>query len=58
MTDLIGDEEELNLLRRENQALSEQASVLEETIGEMYQKSSHFMGLDSTAPTADPMKAI
>ena len=32
MTDLINDEEELNLLRRENQTLREQASVLEETI--------------------------
>jgi chromosome segregation ATPase len=32
MTDLIGNEEELNLLRQENQALREQADVLEETI--------------------------
>jgi hypothetical protein len=29
MTDLIGNEEELNLLRLENQALSEQTDLLE-----------------------------
>ncbi len=29
MTDLIGNEEELNLLRQENQALSEQTDLLE-----------------------------
>jgi predicted nuclease with TOPRIM domain len=31
MTDLIGNEEELNLLRQENQALREQANLLEKT---------------------------
>jgi len=31
MTDLIGNEEELNLLRQENQALREQADLLEKT---------------------------
>ncbi len=31
MTDLIGNEEELNLLRQENQALREQADVVEKT---------------------------
>ena len=32
MTDLIDDDEELSLLRRENQTLRAQADVLEETI--------------------------
>ena|SRR5437763_9328640 len=32
MTDLIGNEEELNLLRQENQALKDQADLLEETV--------------------------
>ena len=31
MTDLIGNEEELDLLRQENQALREQANLLEKT---------------------------
>jgi hypothetical protein len=31
MTDLIGNEEELNLLRQENQALREKANLLEKT---------------------------
>jgi len=32
MSDLIGNEEELNLLRQENQVLMEQANLLEETM--------------------------